>query len=97
MMYDIHPCFFLGLNTCGKRNINIERDGRTVEYSRQKEREGAEDFMFIIWWAVAIFLFFIALESGVSFWLNSEKEEEMSKSKEMFHIIRNKLLRKSVS
>ncbi len=53
--------------------------------------------MIIIWSAVAIFLFFIALESGVSFWLNSEKEEEMSKSKEMFHIIRNKLLRKSVS
>jgi hypothetical protein len=52
--------------------------------------------MFIIWWAVAIFLFFIALESGVSFWLNFEKEG-MSKSKEMFHIIRNKLLRKSVS
>lgn len=75
----------------------MKRDGRTVGYSRQKEREGAEDFMFIIWWAVAIFLFFIALESGVSFWLNSEKEEEMSKSKEMFHIIRNKLRRKSVS
>jgi hypothetical protein len=52
--------------------------------------------MFIIWWAVAIFLFFIALESGVSLWLNSEKEEGISKSKEMFHIIRNKLLRKSV-
>jgi hypothetical protein len=52
--------------------------------------------MFIIWWAVAIFLFFIALESSVSFWLNLEKEG-MSKSKEMFHIIRNKLLRKSVS
>ncbi|TWE04412.1 hypothetical protein FB545_1507 [Peribacillus frigoritolerans] len=51
--------------------------------------------MFIIWWALAIFLFFIALESGVSFWLNSEKEEEMSK--QLFHIIRNKLLRKSVS
>ncbi|MFE4705820.1 hypothetical protein [Peribacillus simplex] len=53
--------------------------------------------MFITWWAVAIFLFFIALESGVSFWLNTEIEEEMSKPKEMFHIIRNKLLRKSVS
>ncbi|MFE5427155.1 hypothetical protein [Peribacillus simplex] len=53
--------------------------------------------MFIIWWAVAIFLFFIALESGVSFWLNSVIEEEVSKPKEMFDIIRNKLLRKSVS
>ncbi|MGZ9818585.1 hypothetical protein ACXM0N_22300 [Peribacillus simplex] len=53
--------------------------------------------MFIIWWAVAIFIFFIALESGVSFWLNSEKEEEKSKPKEMFDIIRDKLLRKSVS
>ncbi|MFF2497644.1 hypothetical protein [Peribacillus sp. NPDC058075] len=53
--------------------------------------------MFIIWWAVAIFLFFIALEFGVSFWLNSEVEEEMSKPKEMYHIIRDKLLRKSVS
>ncbi|MBO0998983.1 hypothetical protein IOC57_14695 [Bacillus sp. SD075] len=53
--------------------------------------------MFIIWWAVAIFIFFIALESGVSFWLNSAIEEEVSKPKEMFDIIRNKLLRKSVS
>ncbi|MFJ7510107.1 hypothetical protein ACIQW7_11665 [Peribacillus simplex] len=53
--------------------------------------------MFIIWWAVAIFIFFIALESGVSFWLNSKKEEEKSKPKEMFDIIRDKLLRKSVS
>jgi hypothetical protein len=53
--------------------------------------------MFIIWWAVAIFLFFIALESGVSYWLNWEIEEEVSKPKEMFHIILNKLLRKSVS
>ncbi|MDQ0883263.1 hypothetical protein QFZ73_004274 [Peribacillus sp. V2I11] len=53
--------------------------------------------MFIIWWAVAIFIFFIALESGVSFWFNSEIEKDLSKPKEMFDIIRDKLLRKSVS
>ena len=53
--------------------------------------------MFIVWWAVAIFIFFIALESGVSFWLNSETDKEMSKSKEMIHTIRSKLVRKSAS
>ncbi|MDM5222076.1 hypothetical protein QUF86_15235 [Peribacillus sp. NJ11] len=53
--------------------------------------------MFIIWLAVAIFLFFIALEFGVSFWLNSEMDEEMSKPKEMLRIIREKLVRKSFS
>ncbi|CAH0179653.1 hypothetical protein SRABI96_01398 [Peribacillus sp. Bi96] len=53
--------------------------------------------MFIIWLAVAIFLFFIALECGVSFWLNSETDGVMSKAKEMFHFIRRKLVRKSVS
>ncbi|MDF9760663.1 hypothetical protein QUF81_12515 [Peribacillus simplex] len=53
--------------------------------------------MFIIWLAVAIFLLFIVLELGVSFWLNLERDEEMSKPKEMFHIIREKLVRKNVS
>jgi hypothetical protein len=53
--------------------------------------------MFIIWLAVAIFLLFIVLEFGVSYWLNSEKDEEMSKPKEIFHIIREKLVRKNVS
>ncbi|MBK5462789.1 MULTISPECIES: hypothetical protein [Peribacillus] len=53
--------------------------------------------MYIIWVALAIMLFFIAFEFGVSFWLNSETDKEMSKSKEMIHTIRAKLVRKSAS
>ncbi|MFD9626882.1 hypothetical protein [Peribacillus muralis] len=53
--------------------------------------------MFIIWLAIATFLFFIALEIGVSYWLNSEMNEELSKPKEMLHNIREKLVRKRVS
>ncbi|MGE6375276.1 hypothetical protein [Peribacillus muralis] len=53
--------------------------------------------MFIIWLAISIFLFFIALELGVSYWLNTDVDEELSKSKEMLHTIREKLVRKRVS
>ncbi|MED3690495.1 hypothetical protein ACFRH9_01230 [Peribacillus butanolivorans] len=53
--------------------------------------------MYIIWVALAIMLFFIGFEFGVSFWLNSETDKEMSKSKEMIHTIRAKLVRKSAS
>ncbi len=55
--------------------------------------------MFIIWIAIAIFLFFIVLELGVSYWLNShsEMDEKLSKPQEILHTIREKLVRKRVS
>ncbi|PJN89910.1 hypothetical protein [Bacillus sp. mrc49] len=61
----------------------------------QERRSGMT--MFIIWLAIAIFLFFIALELGVSYWLNSEMDEKLSKPQEMLHNIREKLVRKRVS
>lgn len=75
----------------------MESHGRTLGYSRQIRERRSGWQMFIIWLAVAIFLFFIALEFGVSYWLNSEMDEEMSKPKEMLRIIREKLVRKSFS
>ncbi|WP_207198814.1 hypothetical protein [Peribacillus sp. TH14] len=62
-----------------------------------REREKERVTVYIIWVALAIMLFFIAFEFGVSFWLNSETDKEMSKSKEMIHTIRAKLVRKSAS
>jgi hypothetical protein len=53
--------------------------------------------MHFIWMIAAIILFFIAIEMSVSFWLNSETDKEMPKSKEIIHTIREKLVRKSVS
>lgn len=50
--------------------------------------------MHFIWMIVALILFFIAIESSVTFWLNSGTNSE---SKDFIHTIREKINKKSAS
>ncbi|MGE7119694.1 hypothetical protein ACQKIC_05755 [Peribacillus sp. NPDC046944] len=52
------------------------------------------ELMHFIWMIVALVLFFVVIESSVTFWLNHGTDSE---SKDFIHAIREKIIKKSAS